>query len=103
MAYLFLFLTIISGLIGAISTRYSNGFKKIIPSIVTVVAIISSYYFFATSLLHGVNIGIGYTIWSGLGVASVALYGIIVFKESLTKVQVAGIAAIIVGVACLQL
>ena len=103
MAYIFLVLTIISEIVGAISTRYSDGFRKRVPSIVTVVAIIASYYFFAISLIHGMNIGIGYTIWSGLGVTCVALYGIVVFKESLTKVQILGIAFIIAGVACLQL
>lgn len=51
MAYLFLSLTIIAEVVGAITSRYSDGFKKIIPSIITVILIISSYFFFAVSLV----------------------------------------------------
>ncbi|GAE28696.1 DMT family transporter [Halalkalibacter hemicellulosilyticus] len=103
MVYLFLVLTILAELTGAISSRYSNGFKKMIPSSITIVAIIAAYFFFAVSLQFGLNIGIGYAIWSGVGVTLIAIWGWIFFKETLTRVQILGIFLIIVGVTLLEI
>jgi len=103
MAYLFLALTIIAEVTGAVTSRYADGFKKVIPSVATIVVIIASYYFFAVSLQYGLNIGIGYAIWAGVGVVLVALFGLIFFREKLTTLQVFGVAFIIIGVAALEL
>ncbi|MGE7091926.1 DMT family transporter [Lysinibacillus sp. NPDC048646] len=103
MAYLFLAFTIFAEVTGTITSRYSDGFKKIIPSIVTIIVIIASYFFFAVSLQYGLNIGIGYAIWAGVGVVLVAVFGLLFFKETLTKVQIFGVALIILGVAALQI
>ena len=70
MAYLFLALAILCEVIGAIASTYAEGFKKTIPSMIVTLAIIASYYFFAVSLQYGMNIGVGYAIWAGVGVLS---------------------------------
>lgn len=101
--YLFLMLAICCEVIGAIASTCSEGFSKKLPSILVVVAIVASYYFFAASLQHGMNIGVGYAIWAGLGVILVAAVGTLWFKEKLTRVQVVGIGCIIAGVAALEL
>lgn len=103
MAYLFLTFTILAEVIGAITSRYSEGFKKLLPSIITVVVIMASYFFFAISLQFGLNIGIGYAIWAGVGVILVAIFGVIFLNESLTKVQVLGIVLIILGVLTIEI
>lgn len=103
MAYVFLMLAICCEVAGAIASTYSEGFKKKIPSLIVTAAIIASYYFFAASLQYGMNIGVGYAIWAGLGVIMVAAVGTFWFREKLTKVQVLGIGCIIGGVAALEL
>lgn len=103
MAYLFLAFTILAEVTGAITSRYSDGFKKMLPSIATIVVIIASYFFFAVSLQYGLNIGIGYAIWAGVGVVLVAVFGLIFFKETMTKSQIAGVAFIIIGVTALEI
>lgn len=103
MAYPFLMLAIFCEVIGAVSSTYSEGFRKWLPSIIVTAAIVASYYFFAASLQYGMNIGVGYAIWAGLGVILVAAIGTIWFKEKLTKVQLIGIGCIIGGVAALEL
>ncbi|BAB04559.1 multidrug efflux SMR transporter [Halalkalibacterium halodurans] len=102
MAYLFLSFTILTEVIGAISSRYSEGFKKFIPSVITFIVIIASYYFFAVSLQYGLNIGIGYAIWSGVGVSVITCFGFVFLKESVTKVQLLGIVLIVVGIVTLE-
>lgn len=103
MGYLFLMLAICCEVIGAIASTYSAGFSRKIPSIIVVTAIVASYYFFAASLQRGMNIGVGYAIWAGLGVILVAAVGTLWFKEKLTRVQVIGVGCIIGGVAALEL
>ena len=103
MDYLFLAFTIFAEVTGAITSRYSEGFKKLIPSIITILVIIASYFFFAISLRYGLNIGIGYAIWAGVGVVLVAIFGLILFKEKLTKKQILGVILIIVGVVALEM
>lgn len=103
MAYLFLMLAICCEVVGAIASTYSEGFKNKIPSLIVTTAIVASYYFFAASLQYGMNIGVGYAIWAGLGVIMVAAAGTLWFREKLTKVQVLGIGCIIGGVAALEL
>ena len=102
MAYLFLAMTILAEVTGAITSRYSNGFKKIVPSIITLTVIPASYFFFATSLQYGLNIGVGYAIWAGVGVVLVAIFGLLFFKETLSKRQIIGVVLIILGVVCLE-
>lgn len=102
MVYLLLALAITSEVIGAIASRYSNGFKKFIPSLLMTIAIIASYYFFAASLQYGMNIGVGYAIWAGLGVIVVAVIGVVLFKEYLTRIQITGVVGIITGVIALE-
>ena len=103
MAYIFLILTILAEVTGAITSRFSDGFKKVYPSIATVLVIIASYFFFALSLQYGLNIGIGYAIWAGIGVVLVSLFGLIFFKESVNKRQIIGMILIIFGVALLEI
>lgn len=103
MAYLFLALTICAEVTGVMTSRYSDGFRKKLPSIATIVVIIASYYFFAVSLQYGLNIGIGYAIWAGVGVMIVAFIGLILFNERLSKLQILGVVLIILGVAALEL
>ncbi|WP_181350437.1 multidrug efflux SMR transporter [Thalassobacillus sp. CUG 92003] len=104
MAYLFLALAIISEVIGAVASRYSDGFRKIIQSVIVTAAIIASYYFFAISLQYGMNIGVGYAIWAGVSVILVVvIIGKIFFEEYLTKIQAIGVVLIIGGGAALEL
>jgi small multidrug resistance pump len=103
MAYFFLALTIAAELIGAIASRYSDGFRRLIPSVLTIAVIIASYFFFSVSLRYGLNIGIGYAIWSGVGVCVMAVFGYLFFQERLNRIQVLGIVLVISGIAALEL
>lgn len=89
--------------VAAIAARYTQGFTVPFPTILTVVFALTSYFIFSLSLKHGMNIGIGYAIWSGLGVLTVALISAGWLGDTFTMVQIAGIVLIIVGLAVVQL
>lgn len=103
MAYVYLFIAIFLEVVAAIAARYTEGFTVLIPSVITVLFAVSSYAIFSFSLKHGMNVGIGYAIWSGVGVLSVALIGATVLSDPLTLVQAAGIIMIIAGLLFVQL
>ena len=102
-AYLYLFIAIALEIIAAIATRYSEGFTIFIPTTITLLFAILSYFIFSLSLKSGMNIGIGYAIWSGAGVLLVALLGATFLAEQLTLIQIAGVLLIIVGLIAVQI
>lgn len=103
MKYLFLFCAIIAEVIGALATRQSNGFTKVLPSIIAVIGVVGAYYLLSLSLKQGMPIGVAYGIWAALGITLLAIIGMFVFKEALSIVQIVGIILIIGGVLALEL
>jgi len=103
LAYFYLLLAIALEVIAAIATRFTEGFTVPLPTAITVLFAVSSYFIFSLSLKHGMNIGLGYAIWSGVGVLSVALIGVTLLGDRLSLLQIAGIIIIIAGLMIVQL
>jgi small multidrug resistance pump len=74
---------------------------KPLPSLIVIVAYLLAFYMLSLAL-RNIPVGIAYAIWSGVGMAIVAIVGIILFGEHLTIITVAGLALIIVGVILLE-
>lgn len=103
MKYLFLLGAIIAEVIGAIATRQSNGFTKLVPSCIAVIGVVGAYYLLSLSLKGGISIGVAYGIWAALGISILAIIGAFFFKENLSLLQIVGIVLIIGGVLALEL
>ena len=103
MKYLFLFGAIIAEIIGALATRQSNGFTKLLPSSIAVLGVVGAYYLLSLSLKSGMSIGVAYGIWAAVGISTLAILGVFLFKETLTWVQLIGIILIIGGGLALEL
>lgn len=86
-----------------ISLKLSEGFTRLVPSIVVVVGYGVAFYALSQALTRGMAIGVAYGVWAALGVALVAIAGTLFLRESLTWVQVGGIALVIAGVLALEL
>ncbi|GAA0364819.1 DMT family transporter [Bacillus horti] len=102
MAYLYLLTAIFLEIIAALAARFSEGFTAPFPTIITIVFAVSSYFTFSLSLKNGMTIGVGYAIWSGVGVLSVALIGVQFLGDTLTLIQISGIILIIIGIVAIQ-
>ncbi|MED3624444.1 multidrug efflux SMR transporter [Neobacillus thermocopriae] len=102
MGWLYLILGILAELIGTTSMKLSEGFTKLTPSI-------SIFIFYGLSLtlvtlsLKTIDISIAYAIWSGVGTASIAVIGILFFREDLSLLKILSISFIIIGVVGLNL
>ena len=102
MPYLFLFLAIVSEVIGTTALTASNQFSKLVPSLITVVGYGLAFYFFSFSL-KAIPVGVAYAIWGGVGIVLVTLIGLFYFKQRLDWPALAGIALIVTGVLVMQL
>ena len=94
---------IIAEVVATTSLKLSEGFTRLIPSVVVVVGYVAAFTMLSQSLTRGMNLGVAYGVWAAAGIALVAAIGALFLGESLTWVQVGGIALIIGGVMALEL
>jgi len=94
---------IISEVTATLALKASEGFSKLLPSIVVIVGYLLAFFFLSQVLKRGMALGIAYGIWAAVGVALVAIAGVVFFGESLSWVQVGGLALVAGGVLALEL
>ncbi|MDF2980075.1 MAG: small multidrug resistance protein [Actinomycetospora sp.] len=103
MAYVFLALAIVSEVVATVSLKLSEGFSRLGPSVVVVVGYLLAFGLLSQALSRGLGVSVAYGVWAAAGVALVAVAGAVLLGESLTWVQVGGIALVIGGVLALEL
>lgn len=103
MTLLFLALAIAFEVTATVSLKLSEGFTKVVPSIVVVIGYCGAFFFLSQALERGMSIGVAYGIWSAIGVAAIAIIGVLLLDEKLTMIQVGGIGLVILGVMALEL
>jgi len=99
------FLLLIAGLLEvgwAIGLKYTQGFTKPLPSILTIITMIASFYFLAQAL-KTIPVGTGYAVWTGIGAVGTAILGIALFAESTALPRLLCIGLIVAGIAGLKL
>lgn len=88
-------------IIFALATGASRGFTVLVPSAISIVAVAGSIYFL-TQALKTLDVGVGYTIWTGIGSVGTVLLGVVIFGESLSLAEIGCFVLIIGGVIGLQ-
>jgi quaternary ammonium compound-resistance protein SugE len=99
------FFLVVAGLLEiswAIGLKYTDGWTRLWPSILTVVATIASFYFLAQAV-RTVPVGTAYAVWTGIGAVGTAVFGIILFSEPASAARIACIALIVIGIVGLKL
>lgn len=86
----------------AIGMKYSDGFTRLWPSLITLVSIAVSLFLLSLSL-KSIPIGTAYAVWAGIGTVGTAIVGIAVFSESTDLLRLASIGLIAVGLVGLKL
>ena len=102
MTYVYLGLAVVFEVGWALAMKLSQGFTRPKFVVATVAMYLLSVVFLALATKH-MDVGIGYAIWAGLGVALIAIAGIVHFNEPLTAVKVIALSLIVSGIALLQL
>ena len=103
MAWLFLVAALLSEMVGATAAGVSEGFTRPIAVLVTIPTVLAAYFLLALALKRGMSVGVAYGVWTASGVAIVALIGVVFLGDSLSPVQIGGLALVIVGALALEL
>ncbi|MEV7086414.1 multidrug efflux SMR transporter [Streptomyces sp. NPDC093085] len=82
--------------------KYSEGFTRLWPSLMTGVGYVLAFAFLSQAL-RTIAVGTAYAIWAGAGTAIVAAIGMVFLGESASVLKLAGVALVIVGVIVLNL
>ncbi|WP_170368456.1 DMT family transporter [Ruegeria arenilitoris] len=101
-AYLILLLAVIAETIGTTALQASQQFTRFWPSVLVAVGYGFAFYLMALTL-KVMPVGIVYAIWSGLGIALIALIGFVVFGQRLDWPAVLGLAMILGGILVIHL
>jgi len=104
MGYLFLAGAIIAEVIATTALKFATGDgNKVVPYIVVTAGYVGAFFLLSQSLTRGVPLGIAYAVWAGVGVVLVVLISWLLFKESLTWLQIVGMVLVVGGVVLLEL
>ncbi len=102
MAWTYLLIAGVLEIVWAIGLKYTAGFTKLVPSLITGVALVASMLFLALAL-RTLPVGTGYAIWTGIGAVGTALLGIVLFAEPATLARLGCIGLIVAGIVGLKL
>jgi quaternary ammonium compound-resistance protein SugE len=102
MAWFVLFVAGLLEIGWAVGLKYTEGFTRPLPTLLTVASLSASMALLGLSL-KALPLGTAYAIWTGIGTLGTAILGIIFFGESATVARLACIGLIIAGIAGLKL
>ncbi len=86
----------------AIGLKYSEGFTRPLPSVLTIGGMAASMYLLAKALTV-LPAGTGYAVWVGIGAVGTAILGIVLLDESRSPVRLVSIALILIGIIGLKM
>ena len=86
----------------AIGLKYTEGFTRIVPTALTLVAMAASVLLLGLALRE-LPVGTGYAVWTGIGAVGTAILGIVLFAEPAAALRLASIGLIVAGIIGLKL
>jgi quaternary ammonium compound-resistance protein SugE len=102
MAWIFLAVAGLFEIGWAVGLKYTDGFSRPVPSALTVLAMICSFWLLALAL-RSIPLGTAYAVWTGIGAVGTAALGILLFAEPATALRLACIGLIVAGIVGLKL
>ncbi|MBS0221056.1 MAG: quaternary ammonium compound efflux SMR transporter SugE [Proteobacteria bacterium] len=97
MAWLLLLVAGLCEIGWAIGLKYTEGFTRLVPSILTGTAMVVSVVLLGMAL-KTLPVGTGYAVWTGIGAVGTAVLGIFLFGEAADWMRLASIALIVAGI-----
>ncbi|WP_425291441.1 DMT family transporter [Aquamicrobium lusatiense] len=102
LTYLYLFVAIIFEVIATTALKQTDGFTRLLPSLMTILGYALAFYFLALTL-RTMPVGIVYAIWSGAGIILITAIGWLLFRQSLDLPALVGMGLIMAGVLVINL
>lgn len=101
-AWVFVGGAIAAEITAAIMLRFSEGFKKILPTATALIAFGSAFYLISLALVN-LPVSTVYPVWAGGGTAGVALIGVAMLGERAHILKGIGVAAVVAGIVLLNI
>ena len=101
MAYLYLAIAIVFEVAGTVTLKATEGFSKIIPSLIVILCYIVSIYLVSLTI-KTLPVGVAYAIWTGTGLCFVVLISV-VYRQFPDIPAILGMTFIIMGVSIIQI
>ncbi|HLS79439.1 MAG TPA: multidrug efflux SMR transporter [Nocardia sp.] len=102
MPWIYLLVASVFEVVFALATNATEGFTKLGPSLLTAAAAAGGIFFLSLAL-RSLDVGVGYTVWTGIGSVGTVAFGTVVFGEALTAPKVVAFVLIISGVLGLRM
>ena len=102
MEWVYLLLAAVLEVSWAIAMKYSEGFTRLLPSMITAVGYLASALFLSLALKK-LPLGTAYAMWTGFGIVGTTVLGVLLFRETLNAAQVVCVLMICGGIAGLKL
>ena len=101
-AWWYLGIAIVSEVAATSALKASESFSRFWPSLVVVVGYALAFYFLSLTL-KSIPVAVAYAVWSGVGIALIAIIGWLLFGQTLDLPGIVGITLIVAGVLVLNL
>jgi quaternary ammonium compound-resistance protein SugE len=85
----------------ALGLKYSEGFTKLVPSVLTIVLALGSFYLLSVAM-KSLPVGTAYAVWVGIGTVGTAIAAVFLFQEPVNLMRVLGVLLILAGIAALK-
>lgn len=102
MSWIILFIAGLLEVVWAIGLKYTHGFTRLVPSVITVTAMIVSIVMLSRAM-KSLPTGTAYAVWTGIGAVGAAITGIVLFGESANPARLLSLALIVAGIIGLKL
>lgn len=86
----------------AVGLKYTHGFTRLAPSVLTLAAMVGSVGLLGLALRH-LPLGTAYAVWTGIGTVGTAIFGMMMLGEPAGALRLACIAMIVAGILGLKL
>jgi quaternary ammonium compound-resistance protein SugE len=86
----------------ALGLKYSDGFTRLWPTVVTVVLALGSFYLLSVAM-KSLPVGTAYAVWVGIGAIGTAVAAVLLFHEPVNLMRVLGVLLILAGIVALKL
>ncbi|MFP3859271.1 MAG: DMT family transporter [Bacteroidales bacterium] len=102
MAWIYLLIAGLFEIGWAIGMKYTEGFHKILPTVVVFIAMVLSVYFLSVAV-KTIPVGTAYAVWTGIGIVGTTIWGITVFDEPYNFLRILFISLIVISIVGLRI
>ena len=102
MAWVYLFIAGVLEILWAFAMKQSNGFTRLVPSLVTLGAMVASFWLLSLAM-RSLPLGTAYMIWTGIGAPGAFVTGVVFLGEGISVARLVAAGLILAGLVMMKL